>query len=89
MIILATTVSRPGPFCSDAQRLNVALTRARRHLIVCADLCALPQLAPAFRLLLQRAAALPGGICEHVAAFAPQPLPASELSDSDLDGQSL
>lgn len=35
MIILATTTTNPhSEFCSDGARLNVALTRARRHLVV-------------------------------------------------------
>lgn len=35
MVILATTTTNPrSEFCSDAARLNVALTRARRHLVV-------------------------------------------------------
>jgi hypothetical protein len=35
VIILATTTTNPhSEFCSDAARLNVALTRARRHLLV-------------------------------------------------------
>ena len=34
VIILSVTLSRGGAFASDQQRLNVALTRARRHLIL-------------------------------------------------------
>lgn len=34
VIILSTAVTRPGSFVGDAQRLNVALTRARHHLIL-------------------------------------------------------
>ena len=34
VIILSTAVTRPGSFVGDAQRLNVALTRAKHHLIV-------------------------------------------------------
>lgn len=34
MIVLSLTVSRAGAFAADAQRLNVALTRARHHLVV-------------------------------------------------------
>lgn len=35
VVVLATTTSNPrSEFCSDAGRLNVALTRARRHLVV-------------------------------------------------------
>ena len=32
--ILAPAVTRPGSFVGDAQRLNVALTRAKHHLIL-------------------------------------------------------
>ncbi len=34
VIILSTAVTRAGAFASDARRLNVALTRAKRHLII-------------------------------------------------------
>lgn len=35
VIILATTTTNArSDFCSDAARLNVALTRAKRHLVV-------------------------------------------------------
>lgn len=33
-IVLSLTVSRAGAFAADAQRLNVALTRARHHLLI-------------------------------------------------------
>jgi superfamily I DNA and/or RNA helicase len=34
-VLLATTTTNPhSEFCSDGARLNVALTRARRHLVV-------------------------------------------------------
>lgn len=33
-IVLSLTVSRAGAFAADAQRLNVALTRARHHLFI-------------------------------------------------------
>lgn len=82
VIILSITVSRPGPFASDSQRLNVALTRARRHLIIVGDLSVTEQLAPAFALLIDRAGHLPGGICRQAALFVPQKLPATELTDS-------
>ena len=73
-IILSITVTRPGPFASDAQRLNVALTRARRHLLIVGDLNVASQLAPAFALLVDQAARMPGGVCSNVAAFVPQRL---------------
>ena len=34
VIILSTAVTRAGAFASDARRLNVALTRAKRHLMI-------------------------------------------------------
>ena len=34
VIVLSTAVTRAGAFASDARRLNVALTRAKRHLII-------------------------------------------------------
>lgn len=72
VIVLAITVTRPGPFASDNHRLNVALTRARRHLVVVGDLHVTAHLAPAFALLVDQAARLPGGTCSNVAAFVPQ-----------------
>ena len=33
-IVLSLTVARAGAFAADAQRLNVALTRARHHLFI-------------------------------------------------------
>ena len=34
LIILCTAVTRPGAFAADKQRLNVALTRGRHHLLL-------------------------------------------------------
>ena len=82
VIILSITVSRPGPFASDSQRLNVALTRARRHLIIVGDLSVTEQLAPAFALLIDRAGKLPGGICRQAALFVPQRL--ATTSDAEI-----
>jgi hypothetical protein len=84
VIILTTTVSRPGPFASDAQRLNVALTRAKHHLIIVGDLNVLPQLAPAFLMLLEQAGSIGGGVCRNVASFIPQSLPDGERENLPL-----
>lgn len=44
VVILATTTTNPhSEFCSDAARLNVALTRARRHLAVVGSAAVLSQ----------------------------------------------
>ena len=54
VIILTTVVTGNNAFfASDSQRLNVALTRARRHLVVvgCAD--ALQAAGPAFCRILE------------------------------------
>ena len=50
---MVTGVTGKASFASDAQRLNVALTRARRHLVVvgCAD--ALQAAGPAFCRILE------------------------------------
>lgn len=76
VVVLSIAVSRPGGFATDAQRLNVALTRAKRHLIVVGDLAILPHLGPAFKSLLDRAAQLPGGVCSVVETFAPHAISA-------------
>ncbi len=56
VIILSTTATRPGSsaaFVSDAQRLNVALTRARRHLVVVGAAGVMQGAANAFAHILQ------------------------------------
>lgn len=56
LIILSTTATRPGSsasFVSDSQRLNVALTRARCHLVVVGAASVMKQAAPAFSHVLQ------------------------------------
>ena len=74
IIVLSVTVNQPGSFLSDQQRLNVAITRAKRHLIIAGDLNSLPNISPAFQLLMTEAAKLSGGICNSLASFIPAPL---------------
>ena len=38
IIVLSVTVNQPGSFLSDQQRLNVAITRAKRHSIIVGNL---------------------------------------------------
>lgn len=52
MILLATSAVRPSAFVGDPQRLCVALTRARRHLVVLGAAGALSHASPAFARLL-------------------------------------
>lgn len=61
VIILSTTVTRPGSFAADSCRLNVALTRARHNLVVVGCAPALQQSAPALAALLRKCRAAPGG----------------------------
>lgn len=74
VIILSVTVQQPGSFLSDEQRLNVALTRAKHHLIVVGDLSCFAALSPAFQLMMDKAKRLPGGICTSLGMFIPGPL---------------
>ena len=57
IIILATTATRPSPFVGDPLRLNVALTRARRHLLVFGSIGALQETSPVFNEM--------AGMCRH------------------------
>ncbi|KAK2076177.1 hypothetical protein QBZ16_001109 [Prototheca wickerhamii] len=52
VIVLSTSATQPSAFVGDAQRLNVALTRARRHLILVGSAAGLGRAAPAFQRLL-------------------------------------
>lgn len=64
IIILATTITHGGAFVSDVQRLNVAFTRARHHLLVVGCSSVLRSCSPAFRLLLSSCPHMPaaGGL---------------------------
>ena len=63
-VILTSAVTRPdSSFSSDAQRLNVALTRAKSHLLLVGCGAALAASAPAVRDLVGRCRAAPGGFC--------------------------
>ena len=53
IIILATTITHGGAFASDVQRVNVALTRARHHLVLLGCSAVLRNCSAAFRLLLE------------------------------------
>lgn len=48
IILLTTATTKPSEFASDACRMNVALTRAKNHLIVLGNLQVLCQTAPVF-----------------------------------------
>ena len=63
VILLATTITHAGAFATDAQRVNVALTRARHHLIVMGSSGVLRSSSAAFRLLLSSCQMLPAGAC--------------------------
>ena len=76
VILLATTITHAGAFATDAQRVNVALTRARHHLIVLGSSQVLRSSSAAFRLLLSSCQMLPAGACLV--------LPNSLLSNSNL-----
>ncbi|KAK9809918.1 hypothetical protein WJX72_001732 [[Myrmecia] bisecta] len=61
VIVLSTTITRAsGAFAADVHRLNVALTRARSHLIVVGSAPAVQGTAPAFAQILTRCRKLPG-----------------------------
>ena len=60
-IILTTAATRASAFAADPRRLNVALTRARRNLLVVGCAPALQASAPAWAALVRRCRATPGG----------------------------
>ena len=61
IILLATTITHVGNFATDAQRVNVALTRARHHLLVLGCSQVLRSSSPAFAMLLSGCHMLPPG----------------------------
>ncbi len=76
IILLATTITHAGNFATDAQRVNVALTRAKHHLLVLGCSHVLRNSSPAFRLLLASCQQLPPGA--HLPSFNHTP-PGSNL----------
>lgn len=61
IILLATTISHAGAFATDVQRVNVALTRAKHHLVVLGCSHVLCTSSAAFRMLLSNCQMLPAG----------------------------
>lgn len=61
IILLATTITHAGNFATDAQRVNVAFTRAKHHLVVFGCSHVLRSCSPAFRMLLAGCQMLPAG----------------------------
>lgn len=59
IIILSTSITQPGCFCSDPQRLNVALTRAKHHLIVIGFLGVLQRTSSVFDKIITKSHELP------------------------------
>lgn len=55
IIILSCCITQPGSFCSDAHRLNVALTRAKSHLVVVGSLRILQKTSWVFDKLIEKA----------------------------------
>jgi AAA domain len=81
VIFFCTTVTRPAAFPFDAHRLNVALTRARNHLIVVGCASALQASSPVLKQVLVKCCALP-------IAYRPNgSLPLSEADDPDREGR--
>lgn len=74
VIILSTATTKASSFAADACRLNVALTRARRHLLLAGNIHALCKGIPVFNFMLSKAKAQGGyylgGIPRHTADIA-------------------
>jgi superfamily I DNA and/or RNA helicase len=60
IIILSTATSKPSSFAADACRLNVALTRAKHHLLLVGNIHSLSKGIPSFEFILSRAKAHQG-----------------------------
>ena len=60
VIILSTATTKPSSFAGDACRLNVAITRAKRHLLLAGNIHALAKGIPVFDFMLSRAKAQGG-----------------------------
>jgi len=85
VIILSTAITRAGggSFASDAQRLNVSLTRSRHHLVVVGNTLVLSGIGNgALSDLLQVARATPGGFCPR-GAFPPASVKAAMKAQED------
>lgn len=65
MVILATTCHTRSDFCSDTLRLNVALTRARHHMLVLGCLDQLVLSSPAFKCIRELSQGPSGKFCSY------------------------
>ena len=87
IILLATTITHGGNFATDAQRVNVAFTRAKHHLVVLGSSPVLRSCSPAFRLLLAGCQMLPAAASltlhsTHPKASGTKPPPSSSTPPS-------
>lgn len=65
IIILSCCITHAGSFCSEANRLNVALTRAKSHLVVVGSLRILQKTSWVFDRLIEQAQPLPYDLVFH------------------------